>query len=153
MESKRRIQKLSFTASSGFNLFENLMLFLNDEDLAVVILIARRIWMRRNSFLFEGTFTPPAQVVQQGLESLAEFLSARASSVPLRQGSMLPRGQRWTKPSVGMAKVNWDAALDSQSKRMGVGMIIRDASGSVLASMCTFIRTLQILLLQKPLLC
>jgi hypothetical protein len=31
------IQKLSFTASSGFNLFENLMHFLDDEDLAVVI--------------------------------------------------------------------------------------------------------------------
>lgn len=38
-----------------------------------------------------------------------------------------------------MVKANWDVALDSQSQRMGVCMIVRDATASVLATMCTSI--------------
>lgn len=36
-----------------------------------------------------------------------------------------------------MIKFNWDAALNSMSKSMGVGVIAHDASGAVLATMCT----------------
>ncbi|GLT53045.1 hypothetical protein SLA2020_263420 [Shorea laevis] len=38
-----------------------------------------------------------------------------------------------------MVKANWDAALDSQSQRMGVCMIVCDVTASVLATMCTSI--------------
>lgn len=36
-------------------------------------------------------------------------------------------------------KRGWDAALDINSKRMGVGVIVRDMEGSVLAAMCTIV--------------
>jgi hypothetical protein len=48
--------------------------------------------MRRNSFIFDGIFLPPAQLVQQGLDSLAEFRMARDKLVSVREGSMLPGG-------------------------------------------------------------
>lgn len=85
MDSKKNIQKLSFTASSGFDLFENLMNFLDDEDLALVTSLARCIWMRRN-FFFYGFFLPPAQLLQQGLDSLEEFQAACSSLESSRGG-------------------------------------------------------------------
>jgi ribonuclease HI len=36
-----------------------------------------------------------------------------------------------------MVKANWDASVDLTLQRMGVGLIVRDGEGSVLAAMCT----------------
>lgn len=41
------------------------------------------------------------------------------------------------KLAKGMVKVNWDAAIDILPKRMGVGTIIRNAEGTIMAIMCT----------------
>jgi hypothetical protein len=38
-----------------------------------------------------------------------------------------------------MVKANWDAALDFQTQRMGVGVIVRDAEGTVLRAMCAIV--------------
>jgi hypothetical protein len=31
----------------------------------------------------------------------------------------------WTKPSLGVWKINWDAAISKEMNRMGVGVVIR----------------------------
>lgn len=33
-------------------------------------------------------------------------------------------------------KTNWDAAMDLNNKKMGIGIIIRDEKGEVLATTC-----------------
>jgi hypothetical protein len=38
-----------------------------------------------------------------------------------------------------MVKANWDAAIDLQTQRMGVGMVLRDDTGCVLAALSSFI--------------
>ncbi|GLT72939.1 hypothetical protein SLA2020_448330 [Shorea laevis] len=45
----------------------------------------------------------------------------------------------WKKPVDGVIKLNWDAAIDERNNRMGVGVIFRDATGAVLASMCSIV--------------
>lgn len=47
--------------------------------------------------------------------------------------------RRWKLPPEGVVKTNWDDALDISNKRMGVGVVVRDASGAILASMVTTI--------------
>jgi hypothetical protein len=52
-------------------------------------------------------------------------------------GTVLPEGrgpdaQGWKKPPLDFVKLNWDASLDTNSKRMGVGDLIRDSAGNVL---------------------
>jgi hypothetical protein len=42
---------------------------------------------------------------------------------------------RWNAPLVGAARVNWDVAVAKTKQRMGVGVIIRDRQGCVLATM------------------
>jgi ribonuclease HI len=35
---------------------------------------------------------------------------------------------------VGFVKINWDAAVDSVNRRMGIGVVIRDSNGEVVAT-------------------
>ena len=43
-------------------------------------------------------------------------------------------GNRWRAPQVGFVKVNFDGALFGDSNKSGVGIVIRDKNGAVLAS-------------------
>lgn len=36
-------------------------------------------------------------------------------------------------------KVNWDAALDKGNSKLGIGVVIRDSAGSIIASLFSFI--------------
>ncbi|GLT70448.1 hypothetical protein SLA2020_425280 [Shorea laevis] len=40
------------------------------------------------------------------------------------------------KPPLGVLKVNWDAALNNSSHTIGVGVLVRDDQGLVVASLC-----------------
>ena len=40
--------------------------------------------------------------------------------------------QRWNKPPFGVIKLNWDAAVDKEGQKMGVGIIARDHYGAIL---------------------
>ncbi|XP_059429145.1 uncharacterized protein LOC132162954 [Corylus avellana] len=42
--------------------------------------------------------------------------------------------QRWKKPPFGVVKFNWDAAVDKERERMGIGIIVRDHNGLILAA-------------------
>jgi hypothetical protein len=42
----------------------------------------------------------------------------------------------WQKPPEGLIKVNWDEAVDGGRKVIGMGAIVRDSDGTVLAMMC-----------------
>lgn len=33
----------------------------------------------------------------------------------------------WQKPSVGVTKANWDAAVDAKNQRIGVGAIVQNS--------------------------
>jgi hypothetical protein len=80
MECPKRIQKLSLSATTGYHLVEQFMEVLDGVDLELVSSLARRIWLRRNSFIFEGKFQSPVQLYQQGVSSLSEFREAVSSS-------------------------------------------------------------------------
>lgn len=41
-----------------------------------------------------------------------------------------------TKPPDMVCKVNWDAAMDVKNKRVGIGVICRNAEGDILACLC-----------------
>jgi hypothetical protein len=40
---------------------------------------------------------------------------------------------RWTKPPIGVIKINWDATMDSYTGTMGLGTVARDYEGRVVA--------------------
>jgi hypothetical protein len=64
-ESRRRVQKLSLTESGGLGLLQQLLDKLEEEDFLEAVTVLRLIWLRRNTLVFEGSFTPPAILLGQ----------------------------------------------------------------------------------------
>ena len=67
------MQKLVIAENDGLGLFEKLSAVLDDEALELAVVIARRLWLRRNSFVFGGTLSSPQQVVKGATELLSDF--------------------------------------------------------------------------------
>lgn len=59
------------------------------------------------------------QTVIQALGVIADHESTSAEVLP----------NKWASPLFRRYKVNWDVALDSHNKRMGIGVIVRDYKG------------------------
>ncbi|XP_042952197.1 uncharacterized protein LOC122289280 [Carya illinoinensis] len=83
---------------------------LSSHELIEVAVIARALWNRRNLWLFEQLFHLPFQVISR---------------------------TEWTAPPPGFYKANWDAAVDKENSKIGVGVVVRDLSGLVITSMCS----------------
>ncbi len=52
---------------------------------------------------------------------------------------MKPRSSeaiKWVPPAIGRYKVNFDGAIFSNTKEAGLGVIIRNAQGEVIGSLC-----------------
>ena len=43
-------------------------------------------------------------------------------------------GSRWRSPQAGLVKINFDGAILSESNKTGIGVVILDNNGAVLAS-------------------
>jgi hypothetical protein len=44
--------------------------------------------------------------------------------------------ERWKASSPSMYKINWDVAIDFKNKLIGVGIILQDCEGQVIAAKC-----------------
>jgi ribonuclease HI len=53
----------------------------------------------------------------------------------------------WQKPPEGILKVNWDAVVDGGRKMIGMGAIVRNSDGKVMAMVCD-----TMILIQDPVL-
>lgn len=69
--------------------------------------------------VFRGLFSHPTNIAQQ-----------KRSQVPY-----CPQPTQWEAPPQGKLKLNWDAALDKISCKVGVGAVISDGEGRVLATL------------------
>lgn len=58
-------------------------------------------------------------------------------SAPTSGALSKPIQPKWRRPPDGVFKLNWDAALHRASHYMGLGIIVHDAEGLVLASKCS----------------
>jgi ribonuclease HI len=111
---------------------------LEEDDFVEAMTIARLLWMRRNKWVFDGQFTSPAQVLKQACEAWDSFATnltqrTQAGQEPVRS---MPK---WIKPTQGEMKCNWDAAINSKKRGMGVGVVIRDDRGRVVAAKASFV--------------
>lgn len=114
-ESTRRAQKLSIQAVDGLALMQGLLRKLDASEFVQVMVMARLIWLRRNSFIFEGRFSPPATLIIQASESLEGFTQANALPEASARSSQHAH-HRWSRPAVGLLKCNWDRCIAGQEK-------------------------------------
>jgi len=82
---------------------------------------------------FWGIFNHPNLIVREMLESIEEFKTANARPQVESGGSSSI--QKWKAPTVGYVKVNCDATVYEAGGKMGIGVIVRDHKGEVLATL------------------
>ncbi|KAF5481089.1 hypothetical protein F2P56_001774 [Juglans regia] len=104
------------------------------EEVAVVM---RGLWLRRNTFVFESKLLSNTYVISVARESLEEYQSSILKITEIRQqantGDVV---HSWSPPSVNWFKANWDAALDVKQRKVGLGVVIKNDRGEVMAACC-----------------
>ena len=126
---KSHFQELDF-----FRIDEGMERRCTVEEFQSFVVVARRIWLRRNTLIHEGTFSHPNAIVVQATTALKEYHYAQME--PKVEVAPLGHAQSggWEALQLGWHKVNWDAALGVQSGRMGLGVVIRDHMGRLVAA-------------------
>lgn len=101
-----------------------------------LFLLLGRFGLGVTNAIFGGDFLPPFRVNQIASAQLESYKLVEQDH---RGHGMTPAISdilRWKKPPAGVTKLNWDAAIDKQGNRMGVGIIARDQNGDVVGAMC-----------------
>jgi hypothetical protein len=129
----RKIQKLSCNHTDGRGLLMFFLERLEAEELLEALTMTRMICHRRNTFVFQGDFNSPTQVMAAVHISLDGFSQAMKDAVnPSKTENVSP--PLWNKPPPSSWKINWDVAISKTLKKMGLGVIIRDEDGRVVAA-------------------
>ena len=106
------------------------------------------IWTRRNQIRVGDAFVPIDRISTLAVDNLQEF--QRASSLPLRPSPSVSSAN-WSPPPSGWLKVNFDGATFPSKNLAGLGAIIRNDKGLVMAafsqpiSLPTSIETVEVL--------
>ncbi|KAK9992106.1 hypothetical protein SO802_027091 [Lithocarpus litseifolius] len=119
--------------SSFFDLIWHLMMIEEyDEDkVATVVTIAWSIWANRNEVRQGGIKKTGVALVKWSAQYLAEYRGVNSSPEPI------PRSQdvRWSPPPRTRYKINVDGAVFKTQKSAGVGVLIRDDQGLIVAAL------------------
>jgi ribonuclease HI len=138
----RSINKSVVMEDNFFGIFCYLCDRLDTEEMEFAVIVAHKIWLRRNLMVFGGSIPSPSILVKGAKEVLEEFRKS-FEEVPSREIEGPRATSRWSKPDAGFIKLNWDAALDARQNRMGVGIIARDELGKVRAALSTALPYIQ----------
>ena len=119
--------------NSFFDLVWHMMMFEehNEDKLAAVVTIAWSMWTNRNEVRHGGTKKTGEALVKWSAQYLAEYRCANSLPEPV------PRSQevRWSPPPTTRYKLNVDGAVFKTQKTAGVGVLIRDEQGQVIAAL------------------
>ncbi|KAL2932562.1 hypothetical protein RDABS01_000300, partial [Bienertia sinuspersici] len=87
-----------------------------------------QIWSCRNDFIFQKRYVPPTLAWAKSSDILKEF---RQCQVKLHSSASRSYS-RWSPPSLGTIKINFDAASNRELGKVGIGMVARDHTGKML---------------------
>ena len=89
------------------------------------------IWYQRNKFRLQDNPLPLHNIAGFAKNYLDEFKSLDR----LRPHCCISLLRRWLPPSAGSVKTNYDGAMFRESDNAGIGVLIRDSKGQVLAAL------------------
>ena len=131
IESFKSIHKCSYLNTNFADIVEMLFNQLEEDQLQLFAVTSRLIWMRRNKWVFDGEFQPPAVVMKLAYEQLNAYKDVELSLQVHSPTTQIPVIQQWTKPLYGVIKLNWDAVVNEERQMVGVGVIGRDHNGHI----------------------
>ena len=109
-------------------------LITNQRDLEFFFTSAWLIWAQRNRICLSKTTVSSPQIAATAREHLAEF-TQNITTPQFPWVTATPSQIIWCPPSQGLVKINCDGATFKDQNKSGIGVVIRDENGMVLASM------------------
>ena len=133
-ESTRRVQKSMGGQSDVLQLTMELLHKLTQEEFELFLVQAWLIWNQRNSVTYGGSIQDPTRPVRRAVELLDEF---KAAHQLLAVQMITRRSATWTKPLENWYKLNFNAVTFKDINASGVGAVIWNARGEVMAALAT----------------
>jgi len=99
-------------------------------DLETFFVTAWVIWYNRNQIVFEYTCQLPYQIWNFAMDYLKDVHGTRTSQLLHRT----VESGKWETPPRGAVKINVDGAISEQGRNSGIGVVIRDFRGKVIAA-------------------
>lgn len=92
------------------------------------------IWLSRNSFMFDGRRIDPISSLHNANRMFSEFWTSTQTTdyQQLASIALSSTAKRWSPPPANVLKFNSDAAVDIESSRAAVAVVVRDSSGALL---------------------
>ena len=103
----------------------------NSELFAMTAWVIRK---QRNQVRLNQAACNVDQIAQQSNEMLAEFQACQTTSTTSLSERQTRSRQCWRAPLMDMAKINFDGAIFFCENKSGIGVVIRDNLGFVIAS-------------------
>ncbi|KAM6589363.1 hypothetical protein CsatA_011968 [Cannabis sativa] len=144
-----KASKFQLDLSKAQNMFNgdyliSLSTILNQQDYELLLCIMWGIWTDRNKVVHSGSPRQPAAIVQYAVRFHEDFSRARQVPSPATVDSNQPpatpipptvqQAPKWQPPPINCFKLNVDAATNVDQKKLGIGAIIRDHNGFVVAA-------------------
>ena len=133
-ETRIKLQKSPCDMREFLQVFMEVVLRCDIEEVELFAVLARCLWLRRNDFVHGGNLTHPSQVVQDAEATLEDF--CQVNSIGEQQGREITIRHKEISVAApeNMIKIIWDAAVDKNKKTIGMGMITRDGRGLFVAA-------------------
>ena len=104
----------------------------HDEDkIATVVTVAWSIWTNRNVVRHGRTKKTSEALVKWSTQYLTEYRNAHSPSEPVLRNPAV----RWSPPPTSRFKMNLDGAVFKEQKAAGIGVLIRDEQGQIVATL------------------
>ena len=112
------------------------------------VMIAWKLWCNRNEIYHRGEAKNGLEVARSATSYLQEFWSTTESHESTTSDLVQPLSDKqevlqhlvWVPPPSGLYKINVDDAIFPTKKLAGIGVVIRDQQGKLLAALCRKIR-------------
>lgn len=123
----------NFRGQTSFENFPHLLshVFESGCNAELFAMVTWTIWFRRNKVRSTPPGFPVDQVQQCAFDSLLEFRTAQ----PRKQPTPARPLSKWSPPAGDSYKVNFDGAVFKEDDRVGIGVIIQNCHGMVMASL------------------
>ena len=116
-----------------------------EEKCSQLVMIAQALWSNRNEIYYGGEGKIGPTVALWVASYLQEYWSAMDSHNVAASNRILHLAETqlhstWMLPSLGSFKINVDGALYPTKKLAGIGVVIRDLQGRLMAALCRKIK-------------
>ncbi|XP_059436609.1 uncharacterized protein LOC132169617 [Corylus avellana] len=132
--SRRVFQKMTMEGRSFMQTMESIFSKCDLDDFAMFAQLSCHVWFCRNKWVHEGTFVDPNLILQKTVEDIMTY--AQLQQKEPAENNVSTHLKAWLAPTQGWYKANWDVAIDKLNERVGIGVVLRDEKGQVIATMC-----------------